>query len=178
MDIAKVINPNYHPLFRTLLDSLHHSVKINSICAKIGSCNQVGIKAKASCIQHSNFLMLAIMGEEALWCISAWTMTNDTRWWQGCAISPSLHSACRCVTEYLHLFTALSPLLLHNYYKQSDQKLCGNSQYLLLLLEHCSKMEIQDTRYNLEKKIPQDLWPKDKWSRKSVPRGNFPPEPR
>ena len=102
MDIAKVINPNYHPLFRTLLDSLHHSVKINSICAKIGSCNQVDIKPKASCIQHSNFLMFAIMG---LWCISAWTMTNDTCWWQSCAISPSLHSldshsACRCVTSH------------------------------------------------------------------------------
>ena len=64
----------------------------------------------------------------------------------------TLHVDVSQVTEYLHLFTALSPLLLHNYYKQSDQKLCGNLQHLLLLLEYCSKMEIQNTRYNLEKK--------------------------
>ena len=90
----------------------------------------------------------------------------------------TLHVDVSQVTEYLHLFSALSSQLLHNYYKQSDQKLCENLQHPLLLLEYCSKKEAQFTRYNLEKKIPQDLWLRDKLSRKSVLRGNFPPEPR
>ena len=90
----------------------------------------------------------------------------------------TLHVDVSQVTEYLHLFTALSPLLLHNHYKQSDQKLCENSQHLLLLLEYCSKTKIQEYKIQFGEKIPQDLWLKGKLSRRNVPRGNFPPEPQ